>query len=562
MRLTRAAILSCLILTTLSLRANLADSLGFISPVDHQIRLTGNFMELRSNHFHAGIDIKSTNGQPGDRIKSVHNGHVSRIKIQSGGYGNALYIDHDNGFTSVYAHLHEFSEEIEEYITDIQYHIESFEVDVYLPDSLFRVTQGQEIGKMGNTGRSFGPHLHFELRRTKQETPVNPESLGIGPTDKIAPTLQSLHLHTLGDQGEIVGKEVRYFKNKGPEYELFEETLKLKGDRLGLGLQMYDRMDGSWNKNGIYAYQVKVDGQPVFSWRADKFSFYETRLINAFWDYQRYKDFGQKIYLLYRQHCNSFSGYDLNESDGIVDLSSGEEKTIEIIVSDLHRNRSKLSFKVVGEKSQTSSQNLTLCDSTLVRKAGNYEARFKEQSFYAPVALSVKSSVFTVGSKQLNGITIGAPNISVNGYYTLSCPAPKGDPSSWTMVSKDSKGRLIHFGGDTLGGRFVVKVDQLGEFALMKDKTAPKVEVVSLDRSMVKPWKFRVRDELIDDGKAREIAYEATVNNEWIMMKYDKKNDVLFFEDFDRLRPGSKDLRLTVWDHCGNQVVFQTTFEN
>ena len=131
-RMIRVFLFVIAVLSSFTAQGNIVDSLGFVSPVDHVIRLTGNFMELRPNHFHAGIDIKSTNGQPGDVIRTVHDGYISRIKIQSGGYGNVLYIDHPNGYTSVYAHLDEFAPRLEKYVKEIQYALESFEVDIYL----------------------------------------------------------------------------------------------------------------------------------------------------------------------------------------------------------------------------------------------------------------------------------------------------------------------------------------------------------------------------------------------------------------------------------------------
>lgn len=535
------------------------DSLGFVSPVDHEIKLTGNFMELRTNHFHAGIDIKSTNGQVGDAIKSVHNGHVSRIKVQTGGYGNALYIDHPNGYTSVYAHLHEYTGPIEDFVKEVQYKTESYEVDIYLPDSLFRFDKGELIGQMGNSGRSFGPHLHFELRKTAQEEPVNPECLGIGPSDSRAPVLESLHLHYVGEEGEVHNKEVKYFKTKGPNYSLYDNEMIVNADRVGFGLQMYDRMDGSWNKNGVYSYQVKVDGQTVFSWKADKFSFDETRYINAFWDYERHWSHGQKIYLMYRQACNPFSYYE-GQTDGVVDISDGQSKEIEIIVADLHKNESTIQFKIAGEEPSQRVINHVNCDSTVQRTIGSFTVSMPQNAFYAPTKLAITSGKVKVGSQQCEAITIGESITSVNGYYQISCKAPSSDLQSYTLVSKDKKGRWVHFGGDTLEGRFVGHVDQLGTFALYKDEIVPKVEVISCSASYSSPWKFRITDNLIDDGYAQELNYRASVNGSWMRMIFDKKNDLLIFEDFSKLPNKPFILQLEVWDHCQNVCTYTKRF--
>jgi len=296
-----------LILLTQSLLGNDTDSLGFVSPVDHQIRLTGNFMEIRTNHFHSGIDIKSSKGVVGDNIKSVHDGYVSRIKLQSGSYGQSIYIDHPNGYTSVYAHLNEYTPEIEAYIKSIQYDLEKFAIDVYLPDSLLMIKRGQLIGKMGNTGRSFGPHLHFELRRTSSEVPVNPELLGLGPEDSKEPTLQSLNIYTIASDNTVEQTTTKYFKKDKKHYHLYNDVVKVNGNRAAFGIQAYDQMNGSSNKNGVYSLNVRVNDEIYYRWTASDFSFEESKKINGFIDYNKQVTLGQKVYKLYEPYCSSIS---------------------------------------------------------------------------------------------------------------------------------------------------------------------------------------------------------------------------------------------------------------
>ncbi len=555
----RSFLLCLMILVGSQLLASIIDTLGFTSPVDHKIKLTGNFMELRSNHFHAGIDIKSSNGQPGDNIRSVYDGHISRIKIQGGGYGNALYIDHPNGYTSVYAHLHQFSEEVAAYVKGIQYALESFEVDIYLPDSIFRVKQKEIIGQMGNTGRSFGPHLHFELRKTKTETPVNPEKLGLGPTDSSAPTLESLHLHSISEDGAILDKEVRYFKSKNPNYTLHEDNIEFSGSRVGLAMQMYDRMDGSWNKNGIYGYLLKVDGQRIFSWQADEFDFSETRYINAFWDYERHKRHGQKVYLLYRQSCNPFSYYSINQ-DGIIDLSDGQAHKVEIIATDLHKNRSVTSFTIRQSKNMRQHEQANIsCDSTIIEQVGKYEINFKEGAFYAPLSLKISEGTETINGVKYPSVTIGNEHTSVQGYFEISCPITDTLDQQWTMASYDSKGRLIQFGGHIEGNRFVSQVDQLGTFMMIKDTKPPTISPVNMDSRRRSPWKIRINDNLIPDGRANDLLVIGTVNGQWMCWEYDMKNNMLVFDDWDSLPPGSLELNLEISDHCGNLNIWSRT---
>jgi murein DD-endopeptidase MepM/ murein hydrolase activator NlpD len=171
------------------------------------MRLSGTFGELRSNHFHAGLDIKSLNQSVGDPIYAAAEGYISRIRIDAFGYGNSVYIDHPNGFTSLYAHLHNFTPEIEAYVREQQYMLKSFEVDLY-PGQRFPVNKSQQIGYMGNTGHSYGPHLHFEIRHTHGQVPVNPLHFGFEVPDKTKPVIQNLIVYEFDELDQLLNTKV------------------------------------------------------------------------------------------------------------------------------------------------------------------------------------------------------------------------------------------------------------------------------------------------------------------------------------------------------------------
>ncbi len=530
------------------------DSLDFVFPVDHQVRLTGNFMELRDNHFHAGIDIKSSRGVTGDKIKSVGEGYVSRIRITSGSYGNALYINHPNGYTSVYAHLEEFIPEIQEYLSDIQYSLESFEVDVYLPDSLLSVSKGQKIGIMGNTGRSFGPHLHFELRETKSELPVNPEKYGIGPSDSKAPVLQSLCIYNLDKYGSVSDTEVKYFNPKKNNYRLYTDLVEVKSNNIGLGMQMYDTMNGSTNKNGVYSYKLYVDDSLHFEWKADVFSFYESRKINGFIDYERKKKYAQKIYLLYKQNCNSFSGYK-DGSDGVIKLSQGQQKKVRILIEDIKGNQSQTSFVLrrTADDLQEAPKADFDCKDIFHQDQGIFSLDFDKETFFSSRDLEFESGKKEVLGQRCHYVRVSNTVIPVSKYFKISCPLPKDYNEQWTIVSTDSRGRFVDFGADTLDNRLYTWVDQLGEYYVFKDKLAPTAEIINIEASMSKPWKIRIKDNLIPDGRVDDLYYEVRVNGQWINMQYDLKNNVLVFDDFDRLPQNPSSISIILSDNCGNQ---------
>ena len=138
----------------------------WVPPVDFPIKLSGTFGEFRNNHFHAGLDIK-TKGREGVEIKSFNSGWVKRIRVSLNGYGKALYIGHLDGLTSVYGHLKKFSPKIESYLKKKQYEKESYVIQLFPKVNELKIEKGEVIGYSGNTGGSYGPHLHFEIREEK-----------------------------------------------------------------------------------------------------------------------------------------------------------------------------------------------------------------------------------------------------------------------------------------------------------------------------------------------------------------------------------------------------------
>ena len=273
------------ILFSLQLQAQVESE--FRSPLGIPLYISGTFAELRGNHFHGGLDIK-TNGKEGYRVYAAKEGFISRIKVQAGGYGYALYVEHPNGYTTVYGHLSKFNDEITEYVKKQQYAKQSFEVDLYLGPNHFPVDRGEVIGLSGNSGSSGGPHLHYEIRKTAGQIPINP--LKYTPVkDDINPTIYGLRIHNLQNgfyQSSGTTYDVSY--NSPGKYSL-SQPVASNAPVIGISLKAIDKLNGSNNSNGFYSLKLFVDGQLLYEYEKAEVSYGETRMLNAHIDYPEKK---------------------------------------------------------------------------------------------------------------------------------------------------------------------------------------------------------------------------------------------------------------------------------
>ncbi|MGK0127875.1 MAG: murein DD-endopeptidase MepM/ murein hydrolase activator NlpD, partial [Candidatus Azotimanducaceae bacterium] len=266
----------------------------FQNPMDIPMYLSGTFGELRSNHFHSGLDIK-TQRKEGFKVFAVAEGYVSRIKIQHYGYGKALYITHSNGYTTVYAHLKKYSAKIETYIKKHQYEKESFEIQLYPGPTELKLEKGEVIAYSGSTGGFVSPHLHFEVR-DRNAKPINPMYFGITVNDDKSPRINTLMAYPLDDFSQVNQSNIPLqipFKTL-ESGTLLADKITASGT-IGFGVNTFDRLNGALNKNGIFSLEMLVNGEKVYSHIAETFSFAESKYINLLIDYERYGKLKQRI---------------------------------------------------------------------------------------------------------------------------------------------------------------------------------------------------------------------------------------------------------------------------
>jgi hypothetical protein len=262
----------------------------FIAPLKIPVALSANFGELRIDHFHSGIDIK-TQGAIGKEVLAASDGFIYRISVSPSGFGKALYIRHPSGYSTVYGHLDRFAPEIEKYVTEQQYQKKSFMVNLYPANENFEVRQGQLIAYSGNSGSSMGPHLHYEIRKSDNEGPVNPLLFEPATEDNIPPVIQDIAVYPLSSKTFINGRNhsrrIDVSGSRG-NYDLQSGNEVFINGPAGFGIRTYDLLNSGYNKCGVYSIKLCVDSVCVFRYVMDGFSFDESRFINSHIDYEAY----------------------------------------------------------------------------------------------------------------------------------------------------------------------------------------------------------------------------------------------------------------------------------
>jgi len=541
----------------------------FRPPIEYTLRLAGTFGELRSNHFHAGIDVKSPNGSIGAPIVAAGEGYVSRIIRQAGGFGNALYIEHPNGYTTVYGHLHEFSEELEAYVKQVQYQEESFAIDVEPSSEQFVFQKGARIGTMGNRGSSGGPHLHFEIRDTETQVPINPLLFGLKIRDNTPPSLRQLKVYALNEQRETFDTELHNLRGNGINYSL-RDTLRLAASSVGFGLKAYDRMDATPNWNGIYALSLYKDDSLVYRFVAEQFSFEETRYLNAHLDYRAQRSERAYFNRTYVLPGNQLTMYDRLQNNGVVALQKNKATKITLVAEDLNGNASRLRFWVrqneaVAETKQKKYDYFLPYAEESAIDNGSLYLYFPEGSFYENVYLDYN---FTIDrSDQVYSAVhhIHEPLTPIHERFDLAIRPTMLPEELWEkafIAYCDEGGNIYNMGGEWKFDRLFTKARVFGDYCIMADTVPPTITPVSFSKNMqgYSKMAFRIGDNLPTGGSAKSLTYRGTVDGRWILFETDSKTDVITHYFDEKIPSGKHQLRLMVEDAVGNQTVWEAEF--
>lgn len=524
-----------------------------LPPMDIPLVLAGNFAELRNNHFHAGLDLK-TQQREGIPIRSVADGYVSRIKVSPWGYGKVIYITHPNQTTTVYAHLQKFSGPIETFVKKEQYEAESYEIERFLTPEQLPVTQGMLIGLSGNTGSSAAPHLHFEIRDTPSADPLNPAALGIRINDQTPPMIQQLWLYEpwknldqikkrqipiqLPQQGSWIASEVRI---SGPS---------------ALGVAGFDRQDGAANRNGIYGYRVKLGDRVLYEKTHQRFSFSDDAKFNYLIDYPQYQKNRTMVRWLFAPD---------DQKQGWFTLAINQRDTLHLEVWDLNGNMTHGKIPVLGTVADrgisppwsdaTAPQGhvTILPDQPWQYQSGNWQINIPQHAFFEKTALLV--------AEKKSGILIGNPQIPLAksiGIRQSMDSIPEHRKPFASLMRITEKGGRVFVPTSRKDNELSTWTKILGHYQVGFDSIPPSIQPKNFVRQQKLPFFNFLTFKISDVGSGIQ-SYRGTINGKWMLLAYEPKKAQLTY-DADHLvdAPGVYEIRLEVTDQVGNQSVFST----
>lgn len=524
-------------------------------PIGATKALAANFGELRNNHFHMGLDCKSDQRE-NMPVYAAAEGYIARIKVEPWGFGQAIYVNHPNGYTTLYAHLNKFYPELQQYVEAQQYLQKTWAISLELPPNKFPVKKGAFIANSGNTGGSMGPHLHFEIRDTKTDKVLNPLLFNFPIQDNIAPDVLRIAVYDRTKSTYEQSPKIYALKKVNGVYEPAGGKIFVSSEKVSFAFTAWDRYTGSTNQNGIYEAVLYNDEKPVCGFQLNNIDYLETRYLNGHIDYKTRFQGGPWL-----QHLSQLPGipdlfYKSDESRGVLDMTNGASHKIKMIISDANGNKSTVAFTVVGNNITAPKPNNTPAAFQFKPEMLNVFEKPNVQ-FYLPQNYIYDSINFNY--KELagaNGKTIYQlhnSSVPVHKYFTvkikdnsISAPSDKMLIKRWFNNKQDYKKATLE------NGWYKADFRDLGYFQLMEDTQPPAITSLGLVDGMNASKLSRLVFSVTDNAEDLK-SFDAWLDGEWLLFSNDKGRNFIYKFD-DRCGPGKHELKVTAVDLAGNST--------
>jgi murein DD-endopeptidase MepM/ murein hydrolase activator NlpD len=525
-------------------------------PVGNKPAIVANFGELRSDHWHMGLDVR-TDQKVNMPVYAVAAGYIAKVSVHPSGYGQAIYINHPNGLTTVYGHLNKFFPVMDSLVRAEQYRRESWDIELEFRPDQFRVVRGQFIANSGSTGASQGPHVHFEIRNTFTSRCINPFFFDLPVPDATAPVFTRLAIY---DRSISVYDQKPGFlpitKTKAA-YSARDGLIRTALTRLSVAIGAYDCVDHSTNQNGIYGASLSVDGKVLIGFALDSMDYYETGFVNAHIDYRYRYNGGSYLQHLSRLPGNDGRAYRPAGSDGIIDLTDTSVHTVRIMIEDARRNRAELTFRIQhidGRSAVREPRRYFAPNFVNVFEQPGFELYLPEHALYD----SIQPVFFAINPTDPNAASLlfrfSSPSIPIQVPVRVRIhPAvPVNDSNRGRMVIRrsDEKGtnfRKAEWQQDWLAAAF----DDFGSYQALIDNTPPTLS----------GWKGSDTADLSAAGNiifypadnSGIRSFRAELDGRWLRFTNDKGRAWIY--DFDDHCPfGLHELVVRVEDIAGNQI--------
>lgn len=551
------------------------DRNAFVPPLKIPLYLSANFGELRTNHFHSGIDIR-TQGVTGKEVIASASGYIYRISISPGGFGKALYMRHPSGYSTVYAHLDRFVPEIEDFVKSKQYEEKSYMITLWPSKERFNFEKGEIIAYSGNTGSSGGPHLHFEIRKSDEEKPVNPLLFDFGVEDNFKPVIEKIGIYPIGPNSYVNGKnkavKLNVSGSNGNYFIPSSTTISISGDA-GFGIKSYDILNSANHKCSVYSIELRVDSNLLYSYQMDSFGFNETAYVNSHIDYETFirdKTFFERTYLLPGNKL-SIPRHVVNR--GIYRFSGNKRHHIEIKVSDIHGNSSRLSFYATAAKppdtavpkSDEDRESAVVMPFERNNKfvSGNLAVTIPQGALYDTLWFRFSRSEASTG--------MYSPIYQVHDKFTPLHKAfqisikpdeiPEGKSNKLLIIRFTENNLKTALPTTITNGVLTANSSSFGNFYVGIDTVPPTISPIGFSHGSDLTARESIRVRIRDDLSGIK-SYYPLIDGKWALFEYDQKNDMLIYRfDPDRINRGSNHtLNLSISDNQGNIKKYECEF--